>query len=245
MSNPPMYGSLVALDREQHKKLRLNTEMTTIDKVAGMNSMFLTAVEFADACKEFPIVFVRVGEPGKDGAPQAIAPLAVFGIKAGSNLYVKDGKWTANYAPAYMRRYPFVMARVNQDDWAVCIDADWAGFNETDGEALFNDDGQPSEFTLNAKSFLESFEGESDRTREFCALLQNLGLLREMRFEATLASGEKLDVNGFLAIDEEKLAALKDEQIVQLYRNGVLSLVEMHRVSLGNMSRLAQLQSAI
>lgn len=245
MSNPPMYGNLVPLDRELHRKLRLNTELSTVDKLAQMNSMFLAAVEFNDACKEFPIVFVRVGDAPADGTPQAIAPLAVFGLKPGSNLFVKDGKWTANYAPAYMRRYPFVMARVNEDEWAVCIDSEWAGFNETEGTMLFSEDGQPTEFTVNAKDFIESFERESERTREFCALLQSMDLLRDMRFEATLGSGEKIDVNGFLAIDEEKLAKLPDDKVVQLYRNGVISLIEMHRVSMANMSRLAQVQSTI
>jgi len=245
MSNPPMYGNLVPLDREKHKNLRLQAELPTVERVAGLNSLFLAAVEFADACKEYPIVFVRVGATPTDGSKQAIAPLAVFGLKPGTNLFVKDGKWTGNYAPAYLRRYPFAMARINDSaDVAVCFDEQWKGFSETEGNLLFAPDGQPTEFTVNAKNFLESFEVESDRTRAACAELQELDLLQDMRFDATLPSGEKLEVDGFMAINEEKLAKLEDAQILQLYRSGLNSLIEMHRVSMGNMNRLAQLHSA-
>ncbi|MCH7343825.1 SapC family protein [Pelomonas sp. CA6] len=240
MSTPPMYSSLVALDREQHRKLRLKTDLSSLDRVAGLNSVFLAVVEFADACKDFPIVFVRVGTPA-EGQPQAVAPLAVFGLKPGSNLFVKDGQWTGRYMPAYVRRYPFAMARLAEgsQDMAMVFDGGWEGLSETEGNALFNDDGEPSEFLLGAKSFVENFEVESERTRLACEELMTLDLLRDMRFEATLPNGEKIDVEGFLTVDEEKLAALDDAKVAQLFRNGLLALIEMHRVSLGNMSRLA------
>jgi len=245
MSTPPLYGNLVPLDREAHKHLRLKTELSTVERVAGLNSLFLAVVEFAEACKEYPIVFVRVGEAPAEGAKQAVAPLAVLGLRAGSNLFVKDGKWTGNYVPAYLRRYPFAMARIDQasDTIAVCYDSEWAGFSVTEGTQLFAADGQPTEFLVNAKNFLESFEQESERTRNACQALVELDLLQDMRFEATLGNGEKIDVDGFLAVDEKKLAELPDAKIVELHRNGLLALLEMHRVSMGNMNRLAVQQA--
>ncbi|MFG6449425.1 SapC family protein [Roseateles sp. BYS180W] len=240
MSTPPMYANLTALDREQHKKLRLKLDAPVLERVAELNSLFLATVEFADACKEFPIVFVRVGTP-VEGQPQAVAPLAVLGLKPGSNLFLKDSKWTGNYLPAYARRYPFAMARISDDgqDMAMCFDAEWKGFSETEGSSLFADDGQPSEFLANAKSFVEQFEMESERTRMACVKLVELDLLQDMRFEAQLGNGEKIDVEGFLTVNEKKLAELEDAKVVELHRNGLLSLLEMHRLSLSNMSRLA------
>jgi len=239
--NPTLYGNLVPLDRESHKNLRLNTSLAIVPRVAEQNSLFLAVVEFAEACKEYPIVFVRVGEVPTDGKLQAIAPLAVLGLKPGSNLFVKDEKWTGNYVPAFLRRYPFAMARIqeNTDTVAVCFDSEWAGFSETEGSSLFAADGQPTEFLLNAKTFLESFEQEAERTRVMCQQLAELDLLQDMRFEATLPNGEKLDVEGFLAVDEKKLAELTDDKIGAMHRSGLLSLLEMHRVSMGNMTRLA------
>jgi hypothetical protein len=239
MSNPPMYGELLPLDREAHKNLRLDTSQVVLTRVAEQNSIFLAAVEFGDACKEYPIVFVRAGAPEADGK-QAVAPLAVLGLKPGSNLFVEGDKWTGNYVPAYLRRYPFAMARVDDsgNNLAVCYDSQWAGFNETTGEALFKD-GQPTEFLLNAKAFLENFEQETERTRLICNLLVEMDLLQDMRFEATLPNGEKLDVEGFLALDEKKYQELPDDKVLQLHRNGLIAMLEMHRLSLTNMNRLA------
>jgi len=242
MSTPPMYGNIVPLDRETHKKLRLKGDVSAIEKASKLNSMFLATVEFAEACKEYPIVFVRVGEPPAEGGKQAVAPLAVLGLKPESNLFIKDGKWTANYAPAYLRRYPFLMAHIdNEGNMALCVDVEWAGLSETEGTQLFAEDGQPTEFLLNAKNFVENFEREADRTRAACNELVELGLLQDMRFESSNEAGEKVDVEGFLTVDEKKLAELDDATIVRLHRNGLLALLEMHRVSMGNMSRLAGL----
>jgi hypothetical protein len=234
-----MYGELQPLDREAHKNLKLDTAKAVVGQVADQNSVFLAAVEFGDACKEFPVVFVRAGEAGADGK-QPVAPLAVLGLKPGSNLFVDGDKWTANYVPAYVRRYPFAMARLdgNANNLAVCYDSKWAGFNEATGEALFKD-GEPTEFLLNARSFLENFEQEAERTRLICNLLAELDLLQDMRFEATLPSGEKLDVEGFLALDEKKYAELPDAKVLELHRNGLIALIEMHRLSMTNMNRLA------
>jgi hypothetical protein len=233
-----MYGELLPLDRDAHKNLKLDTDQSVVARVADQNSVFLAAVEFADACKEFPIVFVRAGQPGPDGK-QAVAPLAVLGLRPGSNLFIEGGKWTGNYVPAYVRRYPFVMARIDDksDSMAVCYDAKWPAFNETTGEALFKD-GQPTEFLLNAKAFLENFEQEAERTRLICNLLVELDLLQDMRFEATLPNEEKIDVEGFMALDEKKYAELADDKVLQLHRNGLIAMIEMHRLSLTNMNRL-------
>jgi len=233
-----MYGELLPLDREVHKNLKLDTAQSVVSRVADQNSVFLAAVEFGDACKEYPIVFVRAGNAGPDNKP-AVAPLAVLGLRAGSNLFVDGDKWTGSYVPAYVRRYPFVMARLDDSsaNMAVCFDTTWPAFNETTGEALFKD-GEPTEFVLNAKSFLENFEQEAERTRLICDLLVELDLLQSMRFEAELPNGEKFDVEGFLALDEKKYAELPDDKVLHLHRNGLLALLEMHRLSLTNMNRL-------
>lgn len=245
MSNPPLYGNLVPLDRVGHKNLRLRTDALVTSRAATQNSLFLTVVEFADACKEFPVVFVRVNDQSSADGKMIVAPLAVTSLKKDINLFVDGDKWKGNYVPAYLRRYPFAMARIDgQDQLAVCYDEQWHGFSQTEGTALFAADGQPTEFLLNARTFLENFETEAERTRLICEQIVDAGLLQDMRFEATLPDGEKMEVEGFLAVDEKKMGELPDDKVVQLFRSGILSLIEMHRVSMGNMNRLANMHAA-
>lgn len=242
MKLPPMYRNMVALDRVQHRDVLVNPDASALDAAASLNSVFLNMVEFADACREFPIVFVRGGEP-KDGKPAPLAPLAVLGLTPGENLFIADGKWTADYAPAYVRRYPFCMARIDgnngESQLAVCIDDTWSGFSKTEGRRLFDEQSEPTEYAKELLTFLENFEQESERTQLACNELEAAGILEEMRFEAQIGDGPKLEVNGFLAVNAEKLAALPDEKVLAFHRNGLLQLIEMHRLSLANMGRLA------
>ena len=243
MKFPPMYNKLVALDRVAHRNLHLKQETGTLKNAAQLNSVFLNMVEFGDACREFPIVFVRGGE-GANGKPAPLAPLAVMGLTNGENLFIKDGTWQVDYAPAYLRRYPFAMARMEgsnaqEAQLAVCIDDTWEGFSSTEGRRLFDDNGEPTELAKELLTFLENFEQESERTQAACNELEAAGILEEMRFEAQFGDGPKLEVNGFLAVSAEKLAALPDDKVLALHRNGLLHLIELHRVSMSNMSRLA------
>ena len=66
------------------------------------------------------------------------------------------------------------------------------------------------------------------------------GLLKDMRFEAVTPQGQKLVIDGFLAVDEDKLAQLPDALVVELHRNGALGLIHAHQISLRQMRKLIE-----
>ena len=99
---------------------------------------------------------------------------------------------------------------------------------------------EPSAFTIGVQKQLENFETEVERTRLAGALLVEKGLLRDMRFDATLPDGSKVSVDGFLTVDEDKLAKLSDADLLALNRNGLMGLIHAHQISLGNMARLVE-----
>ena len=237
MINENLHKQAVALDRVKHRHTKLSLTARDLSGVAGLNAFFVAGTEFTDACKEYPVVWVKAGEV--NGKPQ-VAPIAVFGLVAGQNLCLANNAWRVRYVPAALRLYPFGLARVAADQMVVCIDESWAGFNTEEGEALFNADGEPSEFTLNVQKQLENFENEVERTRLAGDVLVAKGLLRDMRFDATLPDGNKLSVDGFLTVDDDKLAALSDAEVVELSRNGLLGMIHAHQISLGNMARLVE-----
>jgi len=157
------------------------------------------------------------------------------------NLYLDAQVWRATYVPASLRRYPFAMARMaDPTQLAVMIDREWGGWSEVDGQPLFDVDGQPQPVLEQARKFLEQFETEAERTRLFCARLRDEDLLQDMRFDATLPDGKKLTVEGFLTIDEVKVAGLPDAKVVELHRNGMLGLIHMQQASLPLMRRLLE-----
>lgn len=238
MINQNLHRQPVALDRSAHLKTRVKLPVTDWSVASGLNSMFVAAVEFGDACREFPIVFVRAGTEPDGSTP--IAPVAVFGLSQGENLYVDGTRWRGAYMPALLRMYPFAMGRVDEQSFAIVIDMAWPGVSQTEGDLLFTEKGEVSELTRLVQQQLELAETEVQRTRFVGQKLQELNLLREMRFDAKLPDGNTLSVEGFLTVDEDKLKVLPDTTLIELQRTGILGLVHAHLISLGNMRRLAE-----
>ena len=237
MINENLHKQAVALDRVKHRELKLNLEQRDLSVMSTLNAFFVAGTEFTDACKEFPVVWVNAGKD--EAGKMQVAPVAVFGLRVGQNLCIEGNAWRVRYVPAMLRLYPFALARVAADEMVVCIDEACAGIG-TEGQALFDANGEPTEFTKTVQQQLETFESEIERTRMAGALLVEKDLLRDMRFDATLPDGTKLGVDGFLTIDEQKLSALSDADVLMLSRNGLLGLIHAHQISLGNMGRLVE-----
>lgn len=238
------------LDRVRHRARRLNRRPDDLQRcVGGVNAVFVSVSEFVDVCREFAIVFVPAGQR-PDGQGPELAPMAVLGLQQGENLmFDAAGAWSARYVPVALRTHPFALGAMDAERLVLCVDEAYTGWSDEQGEPLFQPDGEPSTITREMQQFLERFEGDVQRTRAFCQRVMELGLLRTMRFDATLPDGNQLGVDGFYALDEEKFAALPDATVAELHRSGVLGLLHAHHVSLGLMRhmverRLAQRASA-
>jgi hypothetical protein len=237
--NPNLHGKPTALDSVQHRALKLDVPIHDWSIAHKLNAMFLAATEFGDACREFPIVFVKAGkEP--DGS-DAIAPIAVMGLSQEQNLYVEGGMWRARYIPAVLRHYPFCMARVDDERIAICVDMAFKGASLAPGApgmTVFQPDGKPAELLSEMTKQLELLEGEVQRTRLVGKRLLDLGLLREMRFDVNLPDGKTHTVDGFLTVDDKLATDLPADVVHDLHRTGVLGLMHLHWASMGNMQRL-------
>jgi len=97
----------------------------------------------------------------------------------------------------------------------------------------------------NLKEFLQAIDRELQRTRLFCDRLVELNVLQEMRFDAKMANGDTLVVDGFLAINEKAMMELPDATVAELHRQGILSLVYALMTSMGNMRQLVERRIAL
>lgn len=108
-----------ALNREQDSAVRLKPNGLDFSFAAEVNSVPLAGVEFVEAARSHPIFFLE---------PQSgeTFPIALLGMASGGNRFVAaDGAWRDSYVPAFVRRYPFVLAA----DDTVCFDEACPGFN--------------------------------------------------------------------------------------------------------------------
>lgn len=231
MAEAIYYEKPVLLDREKHRRRRVRTS-SSFAFARKANSLYIAGVEFNEACKEYAIVFTRSGN-GK------VVPVVMLGLRARENLFV-DGqdRWIGRYVPAFVRRYPFVLAELPGQALGVCIDEGFDGLNESEGEALFDAEGKDTPFLRNALDFLTQYQREYLRTEAFCQRLEQAGLFKEMSARADLVDGRSFTVGSVLVVDEKKLMELPDATALSLFRSGELGLVAMHLVSLSNMQAL-------
>jgi len=239
--NQNLHKQPAALDLNTHRNVKLQLPVTDWSVAKELNAVFLATVEFGDACLDYPIVFVRAGKD--DDGSDSIAPIALMGLRQGDNLFIQGPQWRGGYMPAVMRMYPFCIARMNEQRYAVCIDIAFPGTSQTEGTPLFTAEGKPAELVVEMQRQLELLEQEIQRTRLICKRLRELDLLQDMRFEATLPDGSKHAVDGFMTLDDAKVTALPDATVVELHRNGMLGLMHLHWASMGQMRKMVQLHA--
>lgn len=236
-AQPLFYKNVVPINKEQHGELFLEP-VEGFDFANETSSLYIAAVEFAQAAREYAIVF------GKD--PEGVVfPSVLLGLEPKQNLYVdKKGKWDARYIPAYARRYPFILARASgtgEDQYTVCIDEGYTGFNTAkEGKPLFDKNGEQTEILNQAMDFLKEYQNHVELTRIFCNNLAELDLLEPMTANIEMKSGEKLSIGGFFAVNRDKLKALKPGKLADLVKTDQLELLYIHLQSLRNVNLLME-----
>lgn len=232
-----IYDRPVVLNREHHRHLRIAPATDGFGLAAQLNSLPLAAAEFARAACDHPILFA-----GND--PAQVVPAVLLGLRAGENLSVgDDGQWEpARYVPAFLRRYPFVLAEKpeGEDGYNVCLDEAYAGLGAEAGEPLFSEDGSNSALLDGALKFLQEYQAHLARTREFTARLHELELLVPKVVGIQPASGDAFSLDGFFVVDETRLQALEGKPLVDLLRSGDLGWIHVHLMSLVNVERLCR-----
>jgi hypothetical protein len=220
-SLPLFYNDLMPLNSNDHAQWRMKSSETA-KWLVGQHAIPLTVDELVQAQRFFPIVFSAGDNP---------VPLALMGMNEGVNVFVtEDGRVEEPvYLPAYIRRYPFLLAKLRNDtdDLSLCFDPTSDNLGEfEDGELLFTD-GKPSEATQRVLQFCEQFEQAGQRTGVFMDELKKHNLLMDGEVAITQSDvgDQPFIYRGFQMIDQEKLRELRGDQLRSWNQNGMLPLV--------------------
>ncbi len=229
------YSQPEPLSKTAHAKLGVKQIEHPFSFAAKAQVVPLTVPEFNHAALSFPIIF----------AGDQRMPLAVMGISEGQNLYFDEkGDFEPGaYLPAYIRRYPFVLAGDEKSDqMMVCIDRTAKMITEK-AEVPFFENGEASVFTQNCIDFCNAFEGDRRQTESFVNLLTELDL-----FETKIATytpqnedgtvGEARQIADYFGVSEDKVNALPHAKLAELRDNGALRQIYIHLTSLAGWDRL-------
>jgi len=226
-SLPLFYRDLVPLNRNEHGSWR-SRQTDRAPWLVGQHAIPLTVEEFPMAQRNFPIVFSQGDEA---------VPLALMGLNEGVNVFIdEDGTLnTPVYMPAYARRYPFLLAKLQPeaDELSLCFDpnSDLVGaFDE--GLPLF-DGEDPSESCKGMLQFCEQFEIAGQKTGNFIAELNKHGLLIDGELTVQPeGAAQPFVYRGFRMVDEAKLRELRGDVLRTWQQSGMLPLIHAHLFSL-------------
>ena len=232
--NPPFgYKEIVPLYK--NNKVKLPAPGVVPGFCTQLNAIPISYTEFSVACRDYPLVFTS----GDNG--QTYAPVAVLGLTNGENLFLANGAWDRNvYVPAYVRRYPFCMARVNVDkveqaDRLICVEK---AYLDDKGELMFDAEGKPLPKWQPIEKLLQEYEADLERSREMSAILSDYALLEPFAMQAQAKSGAAMNLTGMYRVDEKKMAFLNAGQHKNLIKKGVMGRIYAHLISLDNFARL-------
>jgi hypothetical protein len=227
---PLFYNQLEPLSSQTHAEFRVRAT-NVAPFLAKQHAVPLTVEEFPLVQRRMPIVFSAGDDP---------VPLALMALNEGYNVFFNDDGSMIDdelYVPAYVRRYPYMLAKLrpDSDELSLCFDptSDTIGAFE-EGPRLF-ENGEPTELTKGILGFTEQFEQAGQRTGQFLKELKDAELLMDGEVSIQPDGAQPFVYRGFQMVNEEKLADLRGDQLRKMSQSGMLPLIYAHLFSLSLM----------
>lgn len=202
--------------------------------------------EFRNVQACYPIFFIKDGETGQ------FYPAAVFGFEENENLFLSDQGWDASYIPMMIRRHPFLIGyqpgpngEAAEDNPVVSIDMDNPRLNTENGEALFTEEGNQTEYLQQSIAGLEAIHAGHEHNKIFIEALLANDLLEPFTLEITLNNGSNNQLLGFYTISEERLRELDGDTLMKLNKEGYLQAIHMQLASFARIRTLIDKKNAL
>ncbi len=203
---------------------------------AGDAIALLNAHELSKAALAMPVAFVRTND--------GFVLVALQGIQGGTNLFVdSQGNWLGTYVPHSYMCYPFLLAKNEQGEQVLCINEDSNMITDEEGPTsmpFFNEDNTPTDKMNEILEFLGRNRANFEQTVQMCALLDKHGLIKPWEIKIQ-AESEETVIDDLYCINEEKLANLSGEALLELNESNALMLVFGQLFSMKNLNVLANL----
>jgi hypothetical protein len=227
-----LYRQPELLNHQDHGDLGLKRSDRAFDFARKARVLPLMLPELPRAQLSYPIIFTDLENP---------VPMAMVGADDGVNLFVDErGQWEAgDYVPAYVRCYPFTIAKGPEGQHAAVIDRAAEVITDTPDQPFFAEDKVTPEIQ-ELIEFCGRCDAEREKTIEFGNFLLENKLLTKQQATQTLPDGRQLPVADFFAVDETALDELEVTNLDAMLRNGFLACIFAHLFSLANWPRLVE-----
>jgi hypothetical protein len=231
-------SSYVPLQNDKHAKLKVRASVD-FTRFKDQHLIPVVTQDFFRLASEFPLIFVP------NQKDENLVPVALMGLREGVNLYCQEESYPAQVVPLGFTTAPFSLTAADPqgDQFALLIDEESPLLSETEGEALFNEQGERTAYLQGRLDAIEQISQQSSQTRAICKLLKDMNLLKTEQLQLRMrpdAPGYNID--GIYTVDEEALNALSDEQYLDLRKKGLIPLIYAHLASLQQVRRILKKQ---
>jgi len=231
-------SSPVPLKKDQHANLKIKPS-ADFRRFKKNHLIPIVHQDFFALAAEFPLVFV------KNNQTSEFVPVAVMGLRDGQNLYCQTEQWPAHVMPMSFGNAPLVIARADPEgeQYIVLIEEDSPMLSETEGEAMFTESGEKTEFLDRKVEIMLNIAQQSEQTQAVCKKLAEMDLLMTQQVQLRYRPDSKLyNIDGIYTVNEDALNRLSDADFLMLRTNGFLPLIYAHLSSLQQLRRISMLQ---
>ncbi len=231
-------ANIVPVKKEQHQNLKIANKRN-LAHAAGQHIVPVNAREFAQASTSFPVVLVQ------DPDSKRFRSVIMLGLEGGENLFYSDDKWHGLYVPQSIGMAPFGLGLDPEKEKTLttCVDLDSPFVGEDKDQALFDAEGNDTEFFKNVQDSLGQLYDNEVASEKFVQEVVDKDLLQELELTIAFASGEKKKLTGIFTLNEKKLQELSDEQVLDFHKRGMFVPIYAMLGSIGQVNRLIQLHN--
>jgi hypothetical protein len=225
-----LYGraasALEPLHPQRHGTLRVSASPDATRHFAQ-----IVADEFLDAGHDHPIFFTKHPETG------AFYAGVVMGLATGENLSDLRGQ-IACYRPADLERQGFFV-----DGEEIMVAPGHPAFADTAGRRLFDDSGAPTAALQRVHHALGRLHTGLGATDAIIARFMQHRLMEPIDIDLKFDDGSRITLDGLYTISLDRLHALPDAAVLELFRQGDLQLAYAQTGSVRHVRRLARLHN--
>lgn len=213
-------AELEPLNAEIHRQLRVGAPVPD-----GRNFVQIVPSEFAAAAATCPILFSKSPETGQFYAG------AMFGFRPEEPPLTVDDA----FVPLDMERQAFFISGEY-----LAIDPEHPRFAAPDGQALFDEEAQPSDRLRRIQRALAQLSLGVEPAQAFIRALLDLKLIEPIDISLSFDDGETLQLQGLYTIARDTLHDLHDADALRLFRSGHLQLAFTMLASLEQIGLMAE-----
>lgn len=219
---------IVPLNKEAHRSLKVDGRASA---AYGDSRNFVQVIvnEFPQLAVRYPILFAKNGNTGQFYCG------AMLGFDEGENLFLEEWQERETYRPLSLQRMPFYVRGPE-----IAIDLDHPRVGAEAGQPLFDPTGRPSRYLQGIIWAFQDLKPGIETSKLFIARLLELKLIEPIDIEVELDDGTRHQCAGLYTINQDVLAKLPDAVVVELFRRGYLTLIDLMIASLKQLPLMAR-----